>query len=576
MRHRLFIWFSRLGAVQRTFVGACLLISALELWRPCFFLTDDNLSYWLPIVVALARRGWSGQSLVIEPHLFGGRLNLLHDPNSLFNWNPFTLLFSPLANSRYFYCIVDAMASVHLLVGASAFAFLLVCLRRWYDLPLSTNRIVFLSLSFTFSQYSLTVGASWVHFLANQAALPLLLLAMLHPQRSKGLALGAAGFLYTLSMGHLSPFLFTLLFFGVFALGWARAQRSFEPVLRFGAAFIIAVALFSPLLYQVAQGFGSSSRSEGLSVSQTMWASVQPLTLLASFFGGNFGALICIIASLQDSTGFQVYASCAGGFSAFSTWGARKKVALSLANSRGATSALKTSLALQDAAVGMMLLVALFVMRPLWLEQILHALPLFRSLRWPFREIFVLLFWVHLWLALRPIQTTPRATFALNCLGVSVWAMSLGTVTVWSFSPMRVDRNLVMSGGARAYWQHLAARFGPQDQFIVIADPKDSRREFKLMPFSLLGAYNYPALFGVRCASGYTVMGLADLELGGRRPNHRSGTFSRADGAALLARYPHLKALELVSLQPLRIDFRDGQKREHLVLPPLDGNWPNR
>ena len=576
MHHQLFGWVSRLGAVQRTFVGACWLLVALELWRPCFFLTDDNLSGWLPVLVGIGHRVWSGGSLAAEPHLFGGSFNLLHDPNGLFYWNPLTFLLSPLANTRFYFLLADATAIVHILVGATAFSYLLVCVRRWYDLTLSSNRIVFLSLSFIFSQYSLTVGASWVTFLANQAALPLLLLGMLHPRRSTGFALGTVGFLYTLSMGHLSPFLFTLVFFGVFAFLWGRAQRSFEPVLRFGAALLVAGLLFSPLLFQAARGFGATSRSAAMPLSETTHGSIAPATLVASFFGGSFGALLCAAASLQKLSNFEVYASCAGGLSTFSTWRARSKAARQLADARTATPALKTSVALQDIAVAMMLLVALFVMRPLWLAQLLHALPLLRSLRWPFREIFVLLFWVHLWLALRPTHTSPRVSFALNCVGVAAFVMSLATATIWSFAPMRVDRNLVMSGQAQSYWQKLAPRFGPKDQFIAIVDSPLSPDRFDIMPFSLLGAYNYPALFGVQSASGYTVKGMANIQLDGRVPNHWSGTFSRADGNALLAKYPHLKALELVSLEPVRIDFRQGQRREHLSLPPLNSRFPAR
>jgi len=568
-------WVSRWNAVQRTVGLACLIIAALEVWRPCFFLTDDNLSYWLPILTGIGRRTWNGQSIAVEPFLYGGNYNLLREPNALFDWNPLTFVLSPLANTRFYFLMPDCIAIFHLLMGAISFSFLLVSLRRWHDLPLSTNRLVFLSLSFVFSQYALTVGASWVPFLANQSALPLLLLALLHPKRSKGLAFGVVGFLYTLSMGHLSPFLFTLLFFAVFALLWASSTRRIEPVLRFGVALMVACALFSPLLFQAAQGFHSTARDTQMSVVESISLSVHPTTLLASFFGGFIGVLVCARAGVQEITLFPVYASCAGAWSALSTWKARTKAARQLAEP-GASDALRGAVALQDAALTMILVTALFIMRPFWLGQALHALPLYRSLRWPFREIFVLLFWAHLWLALRPVQMGRRATWMLGATGVAVFLVSLIGTEIWSFAPMRADRNLVMSGQAQSYWTRIAKRLGPHDQLIAIVDRVVEPTRFDSMPFSLVGAYNYPALFQVHSRSGYSVTGINSAGLDGRKPNHWSGTFSRRDGEALLAKYPHIKALELVSLRPLRIDFREGGRRQHLVLPPVNATFPAR
>lgn len=574
-RHSLVAWFSRWNAVQRAVGFACLIIVALEVWRPCFFLTDDNLSYWLPILVGIGRRTWSGQSLAVEPFLYGGNYNLLRDPNNLFDWSPLTFALSPLANTRYYFLIPDCITIFHLLASTVSFSFLLVSLRRWYDLPLPTNRLVFLTLSFVFSQYALIVGAAWTPYLANQSALPLLLLALLHPQRSKGLAFGIAGFLYTLSMGHLSPFLFTLLFFAVFALLWARSTRRVEPVLRFGVALMVAGALFSPLLFQAAQGFHSTTRDTQMSVIDSISLSVHPTALLASFFGGFAGVLICARVGLQEITAFPVYASCVGAWSALSTWKARTKAATQLAEP-GASDALRSAVALQDAAVAMIFVTALFIMRPFWMGQVLHALPLYRSLRWPFREIFVLLFWAHLWLALRPVQMGQRATRMLNATGVAVFLASLVGTKIWSFGTMRADRNLVMSGQAQRYWARIAKRLGPHDQLISIVDRVVGPKRFDEMPFSLVGAYNYPALFQVHSLSGYSALGIYNITIDGRKPNHWSGTFSRRDGEALLAKHPRIKALELVSLHPLCIDFREGTRREHLVLPPIDTNSPAR
>lgn len=533
-------FWGRLSALQLTFGFSCLFLVLLQLYRPYFFLSDDNLVFWFPLVHGIGTRLSHGASPFFEPNLFGG-YDLLRDPTAISLWNPLVIGLSALANTRFYLATVDLFASFNILLGALSFALLLEKLRVWKSLDISPGRIAFLSLSFAFCAYSINIGASWLMFLANQAALPLIFIGLLAPRQKQGVLWVGGGLIYTLLVGHLSPFLMTVFFLTVFSLLLCWVEGNFKPLARWGLGLVLAILVASPLLFPAAQGFLASPRNASFRQGITSASAVPVSTMLCAYFGGYIGVL------LGSGTGLFGRDLIYGLASAAANWGvfASRKVRWTR---------------LQIAIVALVGLVMLFVSRPGWLDAIVIQIPLYRSLRWPFRELFVLVFLSHLWIALRPVTLSRFAFLSTTGAGVALFLLSFAIVPPWSFSMLPLDRQLLMSGQASAYWKQVKPLIGEGNRMFCMVSPAGTKDHEKEIPYSLLGANNFPALFGVPSISGSTAPGFSQLKSEEDVPHGFGGTYSPEVGKRLLAKNAHLRALHLVSVRPLRIDLcsQDG------------------
>ncbi len=320
------------------------------------------------------------------------------------------------------------------------------------------------------------------------------------------------------------------------------------------------LALASPLLLPAIRGFLASPRNDLQTVGSASEHAVPWLVFVTSFFGGYFGVLGWAMLKVYALQSLQAFPSCAASLLLLN----------SLRRNKIGGGNKPVALPKFDLAIGIMALVTVvFVVRPNWLGILLHQIPFFRSLRWPFREILQYLFFVHVWIALRCGACQSRGARLSAVAGTAIFAASLLLVAPWSFAPMRLDRELILSGQADGYWRRVKKSLGPQDQIIAVMDPKLTFANFSEIPYSLIGAYNYPSLFRVRGASGYLAAGLAPTNVGGAAPFHWGGIYSPDAGARLLARNPNLRALQLVSLHPMRIELRSAKSRQKMILPPL-------
>src|SRR5271156_4850994 len=92
--------------LRNNLLAATLIFALLECWRPCFFLTDDNLDGGFPFFSEMGMRLLRGQSPFVTEYLFGGHYNLLRDV-TFFAWHPVYLLISLLAGTRFHFWIID-------------------------------------------------------------------------------------------------------------------------------------------------------------------------------------------------------------------------------------------------------------------------------------------------------------------------------------------------------------------------------------------------------------------------------------------------------------------------------------
>jgi hypothetical protein len=201
--------------------------------------------------------------------------------------------------------------------------------------------------------------------------------------------------------------------------------------------------------------------------------------------------------------------------------------------------------------VGLLLVAVLMITRPDWLGGLLVHIPIIRSLRWPFRELWVLLFATHVFLLFESRWLGPIGRPALVAAGAVVcgFLLLLPPPTLGSFA---VDRRLLFAGVPQRYWTDLQSRHGKARGVIVGMDTIRLQPPRGRIPFTLLGTHNFGSLFGFTSAMGYTFIpsirrvSADDPE----EPFHAGGMFTVPDARRIRDRHPELWLMELEQLHP--------------------------
>jgi hypothetical protein len=526
---------SRRHLLRRNLIAVTLVFCALQVWRPYFFLTDDNLDGGLPFFTEMGRHLLAGRSPYFSDYLFGGHYNCLRDP-TYFVWHPFYLLASLLEATPLRYGIIDAAAFAFVLLGAAGFVNLAWQLRREYGLAVGDGWIMFYTLSFSYSMIALTTGASWLNFLGAQSALPWLAFGIL--QRSWRVSLG----LVTLFAAHLilgahpEPAISNVVFLSLFTVGIAWSRRSWQPVLCWGAGFTLAALLLLPLVLPLMEGFFASSRSLGIPVAEMSRNNIPPGLFLTAIFIGDG---IWIINPPIDPN--VTYTLAVG--SAAAAW-----------CSLGLISLRRTWQPLEKLLAGLVLLAVVVVVRPQFVSEIMVRLPLLKSMRWPFRELLQFQFFLHLLLLVRPSAFGARAQGRLAVFSTLIYLVPMLAYKIPpTFNTMRIDRELVLHGGLDDYWRQVRPLLQPGDRVAAII-PREfySEGQFEL-PFSLLNAFNYPCLSRCDAAGGYSQTSPRDQLYVQPWSIYPFGAWEPDQKPELLAERPALKFITVESLAPLKI-----------------------
>ncbi len=548
-----------------TLLGASFAACLLQLWRPYFFLTCDTLSGTLPVSTEAYRRLWEGHSPFFNPYLFGG-YDLRNDLGHFTLWSPLALPFSFLAKTPYYYVLPDVVGTLSLVVIAGAFCWSGLRIRRSLDLSISPALIVALSLSYAFTPYNFIVGASWIGFLNVQAAYPLLLAGALEKDWRRGLAIQATALLYAIFGGHMHLFTMLLIFGGSTVLLVAIMQRRSRPILVWVGAGLLTLLLILPLLWPSLVGFSHSSRSAGLSAATASRDNVAFHELAASFLLGPF----CqpLIGGISIDLSDPVYNTA---------------LAFTLVNVPliGMLAWKRRWNTLEIGLAGLMLVAVAFIARPLWLGEIFAHLPLLRSLRWPFREIVALHFLTHtlFLVGYRPPvagMAARRAALACGVFGVTAFALVFlcTAPTFWLFEP---DRRLIISGEADRYWNQLKEKNGitpGHPRFAIQAQPETLMPLRPVVPFVLMGGFNYASLFRISNVTGFSTIPprnalWLESELG-VRAWFWGGIYSKRAVDRITTAHPDVQRIALTRMQPAtwRVFDNTPQAREFHV------EWP--
>jgi hypothetical protein len=183
-------------------------------------------------------------------------------------------------------------------------------------------------------------------------------------------------------------------------------------------------------------------------------------------------------------------------------------------------------------------------------------LPLFRSMRWPFRELLQFQFFLHLFLVIRPpgLSARPRQIIAWMGAIIMIIPMVLYPLPP-TFNAMDWDRELLRTGGFDRYWEQVRPLLKPTDRIAVLI-PTDLYDEDRFNePYSLLGSYNYASMAGVVNAWGYSPTVPRDQVYTKTYAYYPFGAYRPEQKASLLAERPDLKFITLGSGDGTVIDL---------------------
>jgi hypothetical protein len=545
-----------IGALLAWTLGASLLIfAALQAWRPCYFLTDDNLSGLWPVVIEIGRHLQAGQSPFVSDYLFGGHYNQLRDI-SCQTWHPLVLGLSLLADTPAQFWIMDILALILLLLATAGFTVLAWRLRKEFSLPIPDAYLIFYTLSFVFSTFILTVGPGWIEFLASQSCLPWLTLGILDTRPLRGSLLIAVFTIHELLLGYLGLLVSISLCLSILALLVAVARRSICPVFCWAAGSLLGILLLSPLLLATFDGFAHTSRVHGMTLDLLTVFSIPPATFLSSFFLGNWAELIArglgdkYLVTMQFPY-LPMILACPAAWCLWPAlftpgrWRYLEKICLGLA-----------------------LFLVVLIIRPYDVAVVMQHLPVFRSLRWPFREGLLFLFFIHVFLVVRFRVSEPRWQFAATAIGLLLFLLPLPFIRVPSLNPLKADRQLLFSGRVQQFWRNVKTKLQPGDQIATVVDVQYWVMHGTDMPYSLMGTASFPAYLQLPCIAGYSVTAPIDQLPIKTVPYFWYGAFRPEQVNDLLAERPNIKLIRLESVDPLKITMSTGNGPE-IDLTPL-------
>jgi hypothetical protein len=528
----------------------------LEIWRPYFFLTDDNLSSGLPMFTEMGRHLKSGESPFVSDYIFGGNYNLVRDL-SFDNWHPVYFLSSLLADTPARFCILDLSSLVFILLAAGGFTLLGFKLVREFNPGLPVIYLVFFTASYLFSSYILNVTASWTNFLINQSALPWMALGILDRRLLRGTLFIFLASLHEIFGAYAAMTLSNGIFLTLLALGLTVLRRSAIPVSSWVFGNLMAVLASATFLVRVLDGFTHSFRVAGMTLKESTTNNIPAALYPFSFFCGNWTDLVGrwggeAVVKSADFPHLSVMLACGASWCLL-------PALFSPAKWRG----------MEMLLLSLIVLLVVWTIRPLALARIMHELPVLKSMRWPFRECLQLLFFFHLFLLIRHPGLLQGWSPALAVFGLIMFLLPLPFSRVPTLNPLFLDRKEVLSGSAEKFWTQVKTQLQPTDAIITVIDPDLLKKEIVKLPYSLLGTANFPAFYRFRCASGYSPTAPLTQRPLQTDPEFWFGAFGTDQLPRLLHERADLKMIVVDGVNPLRLSLVTPGRRIDLT-PYID------
>ncbi|MDX6766701.1 MAG: hypothetical protein SFU85_07915 [Candidatus Methylacidiphilales bacterium] len=475
----------RLAAV----LGALATWGLLQVFRPHFFLTDDSFSLFFPVWVDFGRKWFSGGDFFHCEWIFGGHYPLLEDPVFLPLLHPFCLLLSPLAATPWQTWMVDLVCLGHLILAAWGFEEMVARMRARGWVGVGPGPALIMGWSYTFSMYSLLLGSSGFWYLANVSALPWLVAGLMEKSRWRAALILALATFHGLVGGYPSCFLFTMVGITAFCVWLSWCDRDVNGLGRGLAGLLAGVLLALPCLWVPLSALGDSVRSGPIPLELAVEGRLPWAVAVSSFFLSSGSILLGSFELFGMAAHTYALVSCAA-----SGW----FLAASFRDRRGWSA--------WDALLGVALAGSLLlVCRPDFLGRLLGSLPFFSSLRWPHKEVFLVVF-IAMVFALRGGDLSPKTTRLLFFASFLIFIAPLVLVGPPSLNAHSLSRSLYLDGKA-ARWVDEFRKWVPPGVRVASALPKD-RADTTLtdphVPWILLMSHNFPALWQIPAWGGYS------------------------------------------------------------------------
>jgi hypothetical protein len=538
-------------------VGACVIIFVLlQLWRPYYFLTNDSLAGDYPVLVEMGRHMQHGESPFISNYMFGGHYDWSRDLGCLC-WHPFYLLPAMLADTHEQLGMVDIISLLYLLVTTVGFTLLVYKLRKDFVLNLPDISLIFYTMSFVFSMYILSVGASWLGFLGNQSALPWLTLGILDRKLIHGVILVALVTVHQFVGSYAGMTISNSLFLTFFAAGMAVGERSFRPIFTWCTGNLMGYLIISPFLLRVLDGFSHAYRIIGFH-AEALTEFNEPASIVPfSFFCGNWTEPLAKLQGDTTLTSLPIpYLS--GLFACAAAW---CLVPALVGSARWRPMEI---LCLMIAGF-----ILLWIIRPYALAVALQHVPLLRSLRWPFREILQFTFFIHLLIILRPSFENRRLRWLVPLLSLAMFLLPLPFIRPPTLDPLLADRKAVISGDGDLFWNRVRPLLKSTDQTATVIDWQTWNAYRPEIPYSYLGTAAFPSLYRVHCLSGYSTTSPIDQVPLTTKPSFWFGAFDPTQVNTILHERPDLKLIILERMHPMRIILRSENSPDVDLTPYL-------
>jgi len=545
----LFIWKAK--GIGATLLCCLPLLILLQLWRPLFFLTDDSFSLSFPVWVSIGNSLWSGENPFVSAYLFGGNYPLYRDSAMIPLFHPVTMPLSFLAPTFLRNAIVDIYAIINVLLAAAGFRWLLANLQAAGLLRLSSGYAVFLSLSYSFSMYSLLLGSSGFWYLANVAALPWLIGALWEKKMHWFWLVTICAAFHNAVAGYPSCFIYSMLLLGSFALMKIIWDRDPRLGLHLAGALFVAAILSSPMILPSLFTLAQSTRGSAIPVEIASEHQMPiPVILSSIFFGGGsmfFGTF--------ELFGKSIHAYGLASFAA--SW----LVIASFFRHRRYWGSWDVFL------IGLFILCLLLVSRPIWLGNLIYNTPILQGMRWPHKEIFLIVFLLHLWIA-RGCGLVPKRRNQLAFVGVILFLATLCLAGPPSLNEHAASKKLLLSGEADRYWAQIKKEVSADGQIVPIVPDEclDDISCVLRLPLILTGAANFPAMYGVKSWSGYSATMPKDIF--DRKPTAGNvvGMYRKSDTEQVL-KLQNPVLIEIEQNDPLVISLSKLGEQKQIIYP---------
>ena len=351
-----------------------------------------------------------------------------------------------------------------------------------------------------------------------------------------GVSLVALFSLHLILGGHPLATISDIVFLSLFALGVSISRRSLAPFGYWAGGFAVAVLVSLPLLVPLLEGFFATARAQGVALDDMQMNNIPADQFLTSLL---FGMAIWILNPPVDAhvTYTLAFSSCAAAWCIIPAMVSRAKWQ-----------------GLEVVTVALVLFGILIVIRPILISEIMMRLPVFRSMRWPFRELVQFQFFFHLFLLLRPPGLTVRARTltAIYSAGIMVVPMFLYIIPP-TLNEMPRGRELIFSGDFDRYWTHVRPLLKSTDRVAVLMPYNVYMNDRVEKPNGLLDSFNYAMLARVINASGYSHTAPESQLYTRTIPYYPSGAYEVRQKGELMRERPDLKFITLESVDPVRI-----------------------